>query len=131
MTEIEEFYVIAENGTCVFARTNARDKCEGDLVAGFLNAINLLSAHITSDTIQVFRFGTCQSILYSEHNMLFVALVPKSAHIKTIRKKLELFAGKFFEMYSPEYMTLKWRGNLDIFAGLNEPFTKFIADPHA
>jgi len=130
MVEIEEFYVIAENGTCVFARTNRRDSAEGDLIAGFLNAINLLSTRVNSDTIQAFGFGNHQLIVHFEYNMQFVALVTKDTRMKAIRKQLQLFATGFFEMYPPEYMAKKWRGNLGIFASLNNPFNKFIANPH-
>ncbi len=129
MAEIEEFYVITENGACVFAKTGGRDGMQSDLLAGFLSAINMLSTHVTSDTIKAFNFGNRQLILHQDHGMQFVAVTGKGVHPNGIRKQLQAFAARFFELYSPEYMTKKWSGNLDIFTRLNEPFNQFIADP--
>ncbi len=129
MPEIEEFYVITENGACVFSKTYGRDSLQGDLLAGFLSAINMLSTHVTSDTIQAFNFGNRQLIMHQEQEMQFVAVVGKGVNPKSIRKQLQAFAKRFFELYPPEYMAKKWAGNLDIFARLNEPFNQLIADP--
>ncbi len=129
MPDIEEFYVITENGACVFAKTNGRDSIQGDLLAGFLSAINMLSTHVTSDTIQAFNFGNRQWILHQEHEMQFVAVVGKGINAKSVRKQLQAFATRFFELYTPEYMAKKWSGNLDIFKRLNEPFNQLLADP--
>ncbi len=129
MPEIEEFYVITANGACVFSRTSGREGIQGDLLAGFLSAINMLSTHVTSDTIQAFNFGNRQLIMHQEHDMQFVAVVSKGTNPKSIRKQLQAFAARFFELYSPDYMAKKWSGNLDIFARLNEPFNQLIADP--
>ncbi len=129
MADIEEFYVIADTGTCVFAKAGERDGMQRDLLAGLLSAINMLSTHVTADTIQAFSFGARQLILHQEHGMQFVAVVSKGANAKAIRKQLQRFAACFFELFPPDYMAKQWRGNLDVFARLREPFNQFIADP--
>ncbi|HMF30486.1 MAG TPA: hypothetical protein VKK79_03685 [Candidatus Lokiarchaeia archaeon] len=129
VSPIEEFYVIAPSGLCVFSKkTGHHYSPDADLVAGYLNVLNSMSQNIAEGGITSLCFENSQLVINHSRGMQFVARTSTAIDSETVEANLLKFSNRFFKMFSTEYVCTKWTGNIDVFRCLDVVYHRFLGN---
>jgi hypothetical protein len=115
MEKLRELFVIAQNGTCLYAYSfdHSMPIQDSDLIGGGFSGIQMLLSEMvhTHETIKLIDYQNVEIMLEQAKEHMFVLIIKEQSSV--LRDKLKLFMHEFYEFFRESFKT--WDGRIDIF----------------
>ena len=127
MPGINEFYIITENGTCIYSKSRAAE-IDQTLFAGFMTALYSFSHQMAKDNLNAFSLGKSKYIIVGAKKLLFVARTDIKEKEKGVQKALEEMRDIFFKRFKADMFGENWDGDVNVFTVLHADYARFLLD---